>query len=254
MKASHCGVWKLRGTISASLVVAVLGATIQPSPGAGSEDLSIEANNRWANFINAARERGSTHGVNYAIQAIKEAKNFGVDDPRYSISLRLLSRFLIEKGRFHEAEPYLKEEMSLLEKMGPYPGLDFDLFWLATLSEEKGNFTEAEQMLKRALKLCLRYPKREEPDPAVIYARLSAIAFALGRVDDGRNYARLSADHLFHSKRRTGDSINDDILSELRDVNWHTGDCRKYLFNKPVVRDEVRDGRLGRIFYAYLQT
>lgn len=220
--------------LAATTVLLMIAA---PAEGAQAED-------RWCDLIFSS-------ATNYpnALAALEQAKKFGPQDPRYSRSLKAVTSNLFRLGRFDEAEPYLNEDLKILEEMGPnYPGLNHTLLLLGMLKEKRGDLTGAEELINRALRLSLRFPTGQAPTPPVIYANLSALAFATGRIEEGKRHAEASARYIFRSKKRVQETRDYGLYKDFELVVWHLEECRAKLLRTEA--SNSKNGRIGRMYDA----
>ena len=89
----------------------------------------------------------------YLSAALKEAENFGPEDPRLATSLNNLAALYNLQGKYTEAEPLSKRSLAIREKaLGPdHPDVATSLNNLAALYRAQGRYAEAEPLYQRAL-------------------------------------------------------------------------------------------------------
>ena len=84
--------------------------------------------------------------------ALKEAKNFGPEDPRLAASLTNLAALYFIQGKYAEAEPLYQHALAIREKaLGPeHPNVAQSLENYAALLRQMNRDDEADQMQARA--------------------------------------------------------------------------------------------------------
>ena len=113
--------------------------------------------NLWETYMKAAIE--AYQQANYAeaemqfLVALKEAENFGPDDPRLARSLNELVELYLAQGKDAKAEPLLKRSLVIKEKtLGPeHFDVATSLNKLAELYRAQYKYAEAEPLYRRAL-------------------------------------------------------------------------------------------------------
>ncbi|MCH6577531.1 MAG: tetratricopeptide repeat protein, partial [Proteobacteria bacterium] len=100
------------------------------------------------------------------VGALKEAEEFGPQDPRLATSLNNLAELYRAQGRYAEAEPLYKRALAIDEKaLGPeHPDVATNLNNLAALYDDQGRYAEAEPLHKRALAIYEKALGPEHPD------------------------------------------------------------------------------------------
>ena len=90
--------------------------------------------------------------------ALKEAKNFGQEDPRLAASLNNLGALYFIQGKYAEAEPLYQRTLAIWEKaLGPeHPRVATSVNNLARLYESEGKYAEAEPLYQRARRVRFR--------------------------------------------------------------------------------------------------
>jgi len=85
--------------------------------------------------------------------AVKEAEQFGPEDPRLATTLNSLAEVHRAQGRLEEAEALHKRALAIIEKaLGPeHPDVATSLNNLADLYRALGKYAEVEPLHKRAL-------------------------------------------------------------------------------------------------------
>ena len=89
----------------------------------------------------------------YFSAALKEAENFGPEDPRLALSLSHLAIVYHSQGKSAEAEPLHKRALAIMEKaFAPeHPNVATSLNNLGEVYVEQDKYAEAEQLFKRSL-------------------------------------------------------------------------------------------------------
>jgi len=76
------------------------------------------------------------------------------DDPRKSVTLRMMGDFYVEQNRYSQAIYCYEQDMKLSKSLGEdFPGLIYDLLPLAWMKSSAGQLKQAEQLLDQALKI-----------------------------------------------------------------------------------------------------
>ncbi len=115
--------------------------------------------------------------------ALKEAKAFGEEDPRFADALNNLAELYKAQGRYAEAEPLYKRSLVILKKvLGPeHPRVALGLNNLAGLYESQGRYAEAEPLYKRSLVIGEKTLSPEHPNVAATLNNLAALYQTQGR-------------------------------------------------------------------------
>ncbi len=109
---------------------------------------------QWEQYMRAgeaAYQRGDyEEAVGQTKAALKEAEDFGEQDPRFATTLNNLARLYRAQGRYDEAEPLYQRSLTINEKaLGPeHPHTAGILNNLAGLYQTQGRNEEAERLLR----------------------------------------------------------------------------------------------------------
>ncbi len=112
---------------------------------------------RWEQYLRggeAAYQRGDYEkAVGQTKAALKEAEDFGEQDPRFAVTLSNLAEIYRAQGRYAEGEPLYQRALVIDKKaLGPeHPGVATDLNNLALLYQAQGRYDEAEPLHQQAL-------------------------------------------------------------------------------------------------------
>ncbi len=110
------------------------------------------------------------------------ARRFGVKDPRYSESLRMITEAYLALNEIQKAEPYVKREIKALSLMrDDYPDLDFPLYCQGLIYERRHEFENARKSYQKAMAVTMKWSKFEESGPLKIFSHQAIVAFAQGR-------------------------------------------------------------------------
>ena len=123
------------------LALSVQTACIQQTPWEKSNAAGEEAY-RQARYAEAEQ---------HFTAALKEAENFGEQDPRFALSLNNLAELYRVQGKYVEAEPLFKRSLAIREKvLGPeHPDVAASFNNLASLYQAQGNYAQAEPLFQR---------------------------------------------------------------------------------------------------------
>ena len=95
-------------------------------------------------------------GQNYELQinypeAERYYKKAAVNEDQNSLYLNAYAGILWKSGKYHEAEPFYRHSLEILEKqLGPnHPNVASSLNNLAVLLDEQGKYAEAEPLCRR---------------------------------------------------------------------------------------------------------
>jgi tetratricopeptide (TPR) repeat protein len=115
--------------------------------------------------------------------ALKEAQDFGEQDPRLATSLNNLAGLYYFQGRYGETEPLFKRALAIYEKaLGPeHPQVAESLNNLAVLYYGQGRYGEAEPLYKRALAIYEKALGPEHPHVATSLNNLAGLYYFQGR-------------------------------------------------------------------------
>ncbi len=109
--------------------------------------------------------------------AVKEAEQFGPEDPRLTTTFNNLAVLYKAQGRYAEAEPLYKRSLAIREKaLGPeHRKLALAFNNLATLYQAQGKYANAEPLYKRALAIWEKALGPEHPDVATALENYAAL-------------------------------------------------------------------------------
>ena len=136
--------------------------------------------------------------------ALKEAEQFGRDDPRLAASLLLLGRVYRAQGNYAEAEPLLHRALAIQEKaLGPeHPDVATSLHHLALLYRDQGAYAGAEPLYKRALAITERALGPDHPKLATTLESYAGLLRKMGREDEAKKMeARAQAIRTRHGQQ-----------------------------------------------------
>ena len=115
----------------------------------------------------------------YLSAALKEAENFGPEDPRLATSLNNLAGIYVTQGKYAEAEPLYKRSLAIL---GPeHPDVAASLNNLAVLYDNQGRYEEAEPLYQRALAVYEEALGPEHPNTSHGLNNLAALYYSQRR-------------------------------------------------------------------------
>ena len=109
---------------------------------------------RWEQHLDAgeaAYQRGDyEEAVRQSKAALKEAEDFGEQDPRFATTLNNLAGLYRAQARYAEAEPLYKRALAIREKaLGPaHPDVATSLNNLALFYREQGRNQDVERLLR----------------------------------------------------------------------------------------------------------
>ena len=132
----------------ARMILALLVVLSQPSVFA--QETSWD---RYMDAAGAAYEQGDyDEAEKQLLRALKEAENFGEQDPRLAASLNNLALLYYAQGQYAEAEPFYQRSLAIWEKaLGPeHPDVATILENYADLLRELDRNREAEELEERA--------------------------------------------------------------------------------------------------------
>ncbi len=151
---------------------------------------------RWEQYINAgvaAYQRGDyEEAVGQTEAALKEAEDFGEQDPLLATTLNNLAALYESLGRHGKAEPLYTRSLAIAEKaLGPeHPNLAAILNNLAGLYQAQGRIGEAEPLFKRALAIWEQALRPEHPYVDIALNNLAALYRTQGRNDEAERLLR----------------------------------------------------------------
>ncbi len=151
---------------------------------------------RWEQYMRAgvaAYQRGDyDEAVGQAKAALKEAEDFGEQDPLLATTLNNLAVLYESLGRHGKAEPLYKRSLAIAEKaLGPeHPELAAILNNLAGLYQAQGRIGEAEPLFKRALAIWEQALRPEHPYVDIALNNLAALYRTQGRNDEAERLLR----------------------------------------------------------------
>ena len=151
---------------------------------------------RWVQHMRAgvaAYQRGDDEeAVGQTEAALKEAEDFGEQDPRLATTLNNLAVLYESLGRHGKAEPLYKRSLAIAEKaLGPeHPDLAAILNNLAGLYQAQGRIGEAEPLFKRALAIWEQALRPEHPYVDIALNNLAALYRTQGRNDEAERLLR----------------------------------------------------------------
>jgi tetratricopeptide (TPR) repeat protein len=154
------------------------------------------AETQWKQYMDAAGaayQRGDyEEAVGQTKAALKEAEDFGEQDPRLATTLNNLAVLYESLGRHGKAEPLYKRSLAIAEKaLGPeHPDLAAILNNLAGLYQAQGRIGEAEPLFKRALAIWEQALWPEHPYVDIALNNLAALYRTQGRNDEAERLLR----------------------------------------------------------------
>ncbi len=115
--------------------------------------------------------------------ALKEADEFGAEDPRLATSLNNLADLYRLQGRYAEAEPLYKRSLEILEKAlgAEHPDVATSLNNLAEVYRAQGRYAEAEPLYERSLAIREKALGAGHPHVALSLENYSALLRETGR-------------------------------------------------------------------------
>ncbi len=231
---------KLKATVLVTILTGSLG------------NPALASGKGWMVATAEARRKDITYEIRLknCLVALEEAKKFGVDDPRYSESLRMLSQTHFQLLQFEDGERYVKEECALLEKMGDdYPALDYDYYWLGIMAETRGELDKANELMKKALVLCTKFLKPGQPTPQDIYAHLCAQAFAQEKTEEAKRYADLAAKFILARNKET-ESVEKIMVEEIIAIGKYVEQVHGFINTRKLNEKPISPGA-ERMLNAY---
>ena len=98
-------------------------------------------------------------------------------------------------GDYTKAEPLYKEALRIRTKVRglEHPDTALTLNNLAGLYEHMGDYTKAEPLYQQALRIVEKASGPDHPDAAAALENLAIVEFDLGKIDEAKSLARLSA-------------------------------------------------------------
>ncbi len=151
---------------------------------------------RWEQHLDAgeaAYQRGDyEEAVGQTEAALKEAEEFGEQDPLLATTLNNLAALYESLGRNGKAEPLYKRSLAIAEKaLGPeHPDLAAILNNLAGLYQAQGRIGEAEPLFKRALAIWQQVLRPEHPYVEIALDNLAVLYRTQGRNDEAERLLR----------------------------------------------------------------
>jgi len=143
---------------------------------------------RWEQYLLAgekAYHQGDyAEAVRQTQHALKEAENFGEEDPGFAVSLDRLGRLYQLGGRYAEAERLFKHSLGIWETvLGPeHDYMATILSNLAELYRMQSRYAEAEPLYKRSLAIL---EKMQDPEHSDVAMSLNNLAWLYD--DQGRH-------------------------------------------------------------------
>ncbi len=124
--------------------------------------------------------------------ALKEAEDFGEQDPRFAKRLNNRAAFYRAQGRYAEAGPLHKRALAIDENaLGPeHPSVATDLNNLAALYYAQGRFDEAEPLHERSLAINEKALGPAHPNVAASLNNLAELYCAQGRNEEAERLLR----------------------------------------------------------------
>jgi len=122
-------------------------------------------------------------------------KVLGPEHPDTAASLNNLAGFYKQMGDYTKAEPLYKEALRIRTKVLGLEHADTALTLnnLAGLYEHMGDYTKAEPLYQQALRIVEKASGPDHPDTAAALENLAIVEFDLGKIDEAKSLARLSA-------------------------------------------------------------
>ncbi len=151
---------------------------------------------RWEQYMGAAGaayQRGDyEEAVGKIKAALKEAQDFGEQDPRYAETVNNLALLYHAQGRYIEAEPLHRRALAIREKaLGPeHPHVALSLNNLAGIYQTQGRFGEAEPLDQRSLTINEKALGPEHPNTTITLNNLAELYRAQGRNEDAERLLR----------------------------------------------------------------
>ena len=130
---------------------------------------SVLRGRRWDKYAEAgekAYEQGEyAEAEKQFTAALKEAENFGEQDPRLATSLNNLALSIHDQGKYAEAEPLYKRAIAIDEKaLGPeHPNVAMSLENYAALLRKTNRDAEAAKMEARAQAIRAKHAEKNPP-------------------------------------------------------------------------------------------
>ena len=154
-----------------------------------STQTSCAEDTEWNRSMDAsmqAYQQGRyTEAEQFLLAALKEAKDFGEQDPRLATSLNNLALLYRAQGKYEQAEPLLPRALTISEKaLGPeHPDVAKSLNNLASLYQDQGKYEQAEPLYQRSLTIGEKALGPEHPDVAKSLNNLASLYQAQGKYE-----------------------------------------------------------------------
>ena len=170
-----------------------------------SLSLSLSLNNAfadealWEQFNSAgmtAYQRGNySEAIKHFEDALKEAKKFGDEYPRYATSLNNLALLYYTLGDYTKAEPLYARSLAIFEKaLGPdHPDVATSLNNLAELYRTLGDYAKAEPLLKRSLAIWEKKLGPDHPEVATCLENLADLYRTTKRIEEAEKLEERAA-------------------------------------------------------------
>ena len=148
---------------------------------------SVLRGRRWDKYIDAggkAYEQGKyAEAEKQFTAALKEAENFGEQDPRLATSLNNLALVYHDQGKYAEAEPLYRRSLAIKEKAlgSEHPRVATSLNNLGELYREQSKYAEAEPLYRRSLAIWEKALGPEHPRVATSLNNLGLLYDAQGK-------------------------------------------------------------------------
>lgn len=145
---------------------------------------------RWERYVKAgiaAHQQGDyKEAVRQTQFALKEAEDFGEEDPRVATTLHNLAEYFRLQDRYDEAESMHKRALTIrVNALGPvHPDVGESLHNLALVHKAQGRYDEAESTFERAIAIDEKALGREHLDVATDFDGLAGLYQAQGRYDE----------------------------------------------------------------------
>ena len=120
------------------------------------------------------------------LAALKEAEDFGEQDPRLATSLNNLAVLYDAQGNYAQAEPFYQRAITIYEKaLGPeHPDVAAAINNLAELYRARGQHAQAEPLYQRELAILEKALGPEHPDVAATLENYALMLRVLDRHDE----------------------------------------------------------------------
>ena len=142
---------------------------------------------RWdsimADAVKAYQQADYAQAEKLFLAALKEAEQFGEQDPRFAASLNNLAELYRAQGKYAQAEPLYQRALAIWEKaLGPeHPNVAAGLSNLAGLYDAQGKYAQAEPLYQRALAIREKALGPEHPNVATVLENYAALLHKLNR-------------------------------------------------------------------------